>query len=198
MEPFILPATMELWLAQPKSRIDSFEIKQIKIAPNGKEADVTVMATFRIAQSPAPFTQAQLGKWAYEKGQWYLRVRKPGSLSEIFKPGPNQMSNSVDRLPPLVFDQNPVKIPRPKDDREVVVTVGFQNITAEPMTFQNLQTTCPCLRAEVVTQPVHLAEKSTLTLTYNPSLHKNAERLAVRALAIPADYSIELPVELTE
>ena len=196
VEPFVAKESQEIWLAQAKGRIDSYRIEEVKVAPDGKQADVTVLATFRMPQAEAPFTQPQKSQWLYEKGRWFIKLRRPPSLLEMFKAASSSTPTGPG-LSPLVFDQNPIQIPRPKEGGEAVVQVAFQNVTPDTIALQDLQTTCACLKAEVVGSGLGLAEKGTLTLTYNPSLHSNSERLAVRAMVTPTMYSLEVPVELT-
>ena len=199
VEPYVAEESQDIWLAQAKSTIDTFEIKEAKVAPDGKRADVTMMVTFRIPQVPnAPIRQLQKSEWLFEKGQWVIKLTPPPSMLELFK-----MSGAPSNPPvlktPLMFDQNPVKIPLPGADSETVVKVAFQNVTPNIVTLEDLSTTCPCLRAEVDKTVVYPDGKGVLTLTYHSSAAPSSARpLSVQAMLAPSMYYLDLPVEISE
>lgn len=84
VEPYVSADTRDLWSAQPKSTIDSYEIGEIKMDPDGRRADVTIRATFRVPQGPMSFTMSQKSEWVFEKEQWYLKVKKFPALLQMF------------------------------------------------------------------------------------------------------------------
>lgn len=196
VESFVSEDTRDLWFGQAKSTIDSFEIKEVTIAPDGKRAAVTVMATFYVPQANAPFTMPQKSEWVYEKGKWFLKVKKPVPITDLFK------SNTVPSEPrpaqsPLVFDQNPLQIPSSEADAERVVKVLFQNVTPNVVTVIDLGTNCPCLKAETDITLIQPEQKGILTVTYYPAASPiPLPRLAVQATLAPSMYLLDLPVEL--
>ena len=85
VEQYVTEDTRDLWLGQAKSTIEAFELGEIKVEPDGLRANVTVKATFRIAQSAGPFTTPQISEWVFEKNQWFLKVKKPRTVIELFQ-----------------------------------------------------------------------------------------------------------------
>jgi len=199
VEAYVAEESQDLWLAQAKGTIDAYEIKEVKVAPDGERADVTVMTTFRIPQVPgSPIQMPQKSEWLFEKGQWVIKLKPPPSMLEIFKRS-GAPSNPPVLKAPLVFDQNPVRIPPPEAGSETVVKVGFQNAGTLTVHLQDLKTTCPCLRAEVNTMVVQPGGKGTLTLTYLSSAAPSSKGpLSVQAILAPSMYFLDLPVEISE
>ncbi len=193
IEPFVSEDTRDIWFAQPKGAIESFEIKGVTVAPDGKRADVTVMVTFFVPQANATYTMPQKSEWVYEKGKWFLTVTPPPSLLEMFQAmgAPPQPEQAVS---PVVFDQNPILLPKAAVGSEVVVKVSFQNVTPHVVTVQELGTTCACLKAEMNTMELRPTEKGVLTLTYQATATPPTPRLAVQALLVPSMYLLDLPV----
>ena len=86
VEPYVAEESQDIWLAQAKGTIDSFEIKEVKVAPDGERADVTVMTIFRIAQVPgSPIHMPQKSEWLFEKSQWVIKLKHPPTMLDIFK-----------------------------------------------------------------------------------------------------------------
>ena len=199
VEQYVSEDTRDPWFAQPKSTIDSFEIKEIKVAPDGTKADVTVMATFRVPQAALPFTMPQKGEWVFEEGLWFLKIRKPPTLFEMFQ-ATGAPSNPQTSQSPFVFDQNPVLLPKSEGTSEIVVKVPFQNVNPNVVTVQELSTTCACLKAEMDKLRLNPEEHAILTVTYhNTSDTAPPARLAIQALILsPAVYQLELPVVLQD
>ncbi len=198
VEPYVAEESQDLWLAQAKGTIDAYEIKEVKIAPDGERADVTVMTAFRIAQVPgSPIHMPQMSEWLFEKGQWVIKLKPPPSMLEIFK-----MSGAPSNPPvlkaPLVFDQNPVRIPPPEAGSETVLRVPFQNVTSNVVMIQDLSTNCSCLQAEVDQTAVRPDGQGVLTLTYHPSANSSSKRsFSVQAILAPSTYFLDLPVVLS-
>ncbi len=195
VEPFVAEESQDIWLAQAKSTIDAFEIKEVKVAPDGERADVTVMVTYRIPQAPgAPVHQPQKSEWLFQNGKWVIKLKPPPSMLEIFK-----MSGAPSNPPvlkaPLTFDQNPVRIPHPEAGSEAVVKVPFRNVTSNVVMIQDLSTNCSCLQAQVDQTVVRPDGKGILTLTYHPSTNPATESpLSVQAILAPSTYFLDLPV----
>lgn len=194
VEQYVSEDARDLWFAQPKSGIEGFQIKDIKIDPDGKRADVIVMATFRVAQVPDPVTMAQRGEWVLDDGVWYLKVKKVPSLYDMFKAtgapsGPQS---------PFVFEQNPVRLPKTEDGSPTVVRIPLQNVSSRAIVVQELSTTCSCLEAIMDRLQLDAQEHAVLTVTYRPpSGQTPPSSLAIRAvLFTPAIYQLELPVLL--
>ena len=196
--PFISKDTLNIWLAQNKSIIEGFKIDSIQIAPDGKQAEVTVMATFHVPQVPtAPFSMAQKTQWVYEKGQWFMKVRPRPSQLELFQMMAQSSAAHMAPSSPLVFDQNPVKIPRSGAGTESVATVSFQNIFPMDVSIQDLKTNCACLKAEVDRTALPSTTKGVLTIKYSgPPDGLAGATLAVQATIAPMMYSLKLPVVL--
>ena len=196
--PFVSKDTQNIWLAQNKSTIEAFQIDSIKIAPDGKQADVTVMATFHVPQVPsAPFSIPQKTQWVYEKGQWFIKLRPRPSQLELFKLMAQSSTASLAPSSPFVFDQNPVQLPRTEAGAESVVKVSFQNITPLDLTIQNLRTSCSCLKVEVERTVIPVTAKGVFTIRYSESPDTPAGvPLAVQATIAPMMYSLNLPVIL--
>jgi hypothetical protein len=194
VEPFVSGATRDLWVAQPKGTIDSYQIKEIKVDPDGKRADVTVMATFHIPQIDAPFTQPQVSEWVYEKGKWFLKVKPRPTALDMFKASGAPSNTAVGQAKfPLVLDQNPIRFA----PGETVVTVPFQNTSADAVSIQDLRTTCPCLKAELDKMIVPPEGKGILTITYNAAaVPAQKPTLLVQALVAPTMFVLEVPVML--
>jgi uncharacterized protein DUF1573 len=199
MLPFVSQDSQDIWLKQHGSKIDSYQIDSVNVSPDGKRADVTVLATFRVLQYPdAPFTQSQKSEWVYEKRKWFLKL-KPGPSSLQFFREMGAPSDPAAQRSPLVFDQNPVRLPSPEPGGESVVKVPFQNTNPLVETIQDLKTNCPCLKAEVNISVLRPAEKGTLTITYNESLGNSPDSpLTVEATISPSMYHLRLPVIISK
>lgn len=208
VEPMVSEDTRNNWAAQAKGAIDSFQITEVKLEPDGKHANASVLVTFRIPQVGGPITQAQKSKWVYEKGNWFIQIQPPPSPLEAFRGAgiplagtPSAGTPSVPTTPisPVVWDQNPIRLPRPQAGAETVIKVSFQNVTPNPVLIQNLRSDCPCLKVATDKTQVQPVEKGVLTLTYNASLHPNPQGpLHVQGtLLAPAVYFLDLPVNIT-
>ncbi|OFV99789.1 MAG: hypothetical protein A3H28_06690 [Acidobacteria bacterium RIFCSPLOWO2_02_FULL_61_28] len=201
VQDYITEDSYDIWLAQPKNTIQSYEIKEVKVAPDRKQADVTVAATFLIPQFPAPLTQPQRSQWVYQKRQWFVRLPTPRDINDIFKEvfgtkGPASQPQPV--LSPLRFDQNPIRLPGREGAGEITVQVPFQNETTTVVTVKDLSTNCPCLKAEVDKTEVQPGEKGILTVTYRtPASDSPSRRLVVQATLSPTMFLLDLPVEFS-
>lgn len=195
VEPFLTEDSKDLWLALPKRAIDSLQLNEVKVAPDGTEAAVTLTITFRIPQFPtAPFTQPQYSKWLYREGEWFFKLQPPPSPLEIFKMGAAQ-SDPRPAPSPLLFDPNPIRLPNTGSGSQTVGKVSFQNVTPDAVTIQDLRAACPCLKAEVDKTVIAPQQKGVLTVTYAPSLNTAPQRpLAVQATLAPSQFVLDLPV----
>ena len=199
VQDYITEDSYDIWLAQAKNTIQSYEIKEVKVAPDRKQADVAVAATFLIPQFPAPLTQQQRSQWFYQKRQWFVRLQTPRDMNDVFKDvfgtkGPVSTPQPVQS--PLRFDQNPVRLPGREGAGEITVKVPFQNDAPAPVTIKDLGTNCPCLHAEVDKTLLQPQEKGILTVTYRtPASDTPSRRLAVQATLAPMMFLLELPVE---
>ena len=200
VETYLTEDSYDSWLALPKNTIESYQIKEVKIAPDRKQADVTVLVTSRVPQFPAPFTFPQPTKWLYQKRQWFIRLPKARELSEVFKEvfgtkGPTSQPQPVQS--PLVFDQNPLRLPRSQGGAEITAKIAFQNVTSTAVTVTDLGTNCLCLKAEVDKTVVQPQEKGVLTVTYRESEGPPTRRLAIQATLAPSLFLLDLPVEFS-
>ncbi len=198
VEAYVAEESQDIWLAQAKGTIDAYEIKEVKIAPDGERADVTVMTVFRIPQAPrAPIHMPQKSEWLYQSGQWVIKLKPPPSMLEIFKMS-GAPANPGMMKAPLLFDQNPVKISPPEAGSETVVKVPFQNVTSNVVMIQDLSTNCSCLQAEVDRTAVLPDGQGVLTLTYHPSADSSSKRsFSVQAILAPSTYFLNLPVVIS-
>ena len=200
VQDYITEDSYDTWLAQPKNTIQSYEIKEVKVAPDRKQADVTVMVTFIIPQFPVALTHARPSQWVYQKRQWFIRLATPKELGEVFREvfgtkGPVSEPQPV--TSPLVFDQNPIRLPRNEGAAETTVKVPFQNVSSTPVTVKDLNTNCPCLSVEVDKTMVRPQEKGTLTVTYRAPANDRPARPAIRAVLSPSLYLLDLAVEFS-
>lgn len=201
VQDYLTEDSQDIWFGLPKNTIDSYEIKEVKIAPDRKQADVTVLVTFRIAQFPSPFTAPRPSKWVYQKRQWFVRLPKPEELSETIQRVFGTKASSSAPQPvqsPLRFDQNPVRLPRSEGASEITVKVPFQNITTAPVTVRDLGTNCVCLKAEMDKVELAAEEKGILTVTYIAAPgERPSHRMAVQAMISPSLYLLDLTVEFS-
>lgn len=204
VENYITKDSQDTWLAQAKSKIESFEIKEVKVAPNGREADVMVLVTFYIPQVSAPFHQPRRTKWIYERRNWFTPLPPLLSATELFQKVFGQGANmgSLPSVPqpvqsPLRFEQNPIRLTRPEGAAEITVKVPFQNVTPNAVTVMDLGTNCPCLQAAMDKLVVQPGEQGILTVTYRVSGGPPARPPAVQATLGPAMYLLDLPVEIS-
>ena len=200
-QDYISEDSYDTWLALPKNTMESYEIKEVKVSPDRKQADVTVLVTSRVPQFPSSLSYPQPTKWIYQKRQWFIRLPKPRELSEVFKDvfgtkGPVSAPQVVQS--PLRFDQNPVRLPGREGAAELTVQVPFQNDTSAAVTIQDLGANCPCLKAEVDKTVLQPQEKGILTVTYRtPASDTPSRRLVVQATLAPMMFLLDLPVEFS-
>lgn len=194
VEPFVTPDTREIWISAPKNKLMSFHVENVKMAPDGKQATVSVSVVGTVARLPgASMNQTQNSEWLKDRGKWYIKLKRSPSLLEIFKTikSPSDIASTQ---PPLIFDHNPVKIPEDTGG-ETVVKVSFQSIAGYGIAIQDLGTSCPCLTAEVDRTSMQLGEKGVLTLHYNPAANVPTQRtLSVHATVAPLMYPLQLSV----
>lgn len=204
VEPMVSEGTQNIWLVQPKGKIEAFQITEVKVEPDGRQANVTVMVTYRIPQVTTPFTQTERSKWVLEKGRWVIQLQPMPSLSgmypSMFEQTPNSNVASPTAPLPIVFSEKPVRIRRPQGGSETTVKVEIQNVTPNTVKLQNLGTDCPCLKVVADRTELRPVEKGNLTLTYNPSLHPDPKApLHVRGTILaPAIFTLDLPVNITD
>ena len=196
VEAYVTKDSQEIWFTQPKGKILSFRIVDIKIAPDGKRADVSVSTTVRVAQIPEPVNQMEKSEWVLEHHDWFIRLKPMPTLLEMFR-ATGAPPSAMNSPAPIVFDQNPIRF-KPIPDSLTVVTVPFKNTSSMVVTVQDLSSNCPCIKAEMDKTVLEPNETGTLTVTYNRSLNSAPERrLSVMALIAPIMYYLELPVELS-
>lgn len=196
--PFVSKDTRQIWLGLGKSTIESYKIDTVEMAPGNKTAKVSVLVTNRFPQAfNAPFTRPQRSDWIYEKGEWFVKLRPRPSLTELFK-SLNPPSNvATPATSPVIFEQNPVKLPLPGEGADSVVKISFQNIAPIAISVGNLRTNCACLTAEMDRTEYPMTVQGVLTLTYHPKLNNSPETsLAVQATLAPLGYELNLPVVL--
>jgi len=194
---FLTEDSKDIWFGLPKGKMDSFEIQEIRIDPDGQRADVKVMSTFRIPQVDAPFHQPQNSEWFYQEGDWFLKLKEPKSLLETMMS--QNAQNPIIVQPPLVFDENPVKIPAAPDGESVTVKVPFRNDTPTAVAVRELATSCQCLKA--VMDPLIIPAQSggVLSITFTPPANFASGRTpAVHALLAPSMYLLNLPLVIKE
>jgi len=194
VEQYVTEDTRDLWYAQTKGTILSFEFGEIEMDPDGSRADVTMKATFRVDRVPNPVTMPQRSEWFFEGGQWFYKVRKPQSLLEIFK-NTKAASSPVAARSPLVFHPNPIRIPDPESGSESVVRVTFWNMSSEVVSFRDLGTNCSCLTVEASRTSLPPRGRATLKVTYHSSTPPPSEPApAVEAIVTPSMHILNLPV----
>jgi hypothetical protein len=194
VEQYVTEDTRDLWYSQPKSPIESFEIGEIKIDPDGLRADVTVRATFQVARVPVPVTMPLKGEWVSSDGVWYLKVKKPPTLLEMYQ-ATGAVNSPFAARSPLVFDQDPIRIPKSDPGSDIVVRVPFRNPTADTVTFRDLGANCSCLTVETDKTLVRPKGSGTLTLTYHSAIPLPSEIApAVQAVLTPSMHILNLPV----
>ncbi|MGH9786781.1 MAG: DUF1573 domain-containing protein [Terriglobia bacterium] len=208
VENYITKDSQDTWLAMAKSRIESFEIKEVQIAPGNREADVTVLVTFYIPQVSAPFHQPRKTKWIYERRNWFTRLPPMMSATELFQKvfASGGAAGSFPSLPqtvqsPLRFEQNPVRLPLQEGTADVAVQtvqVPFQNVSSTTVTVMNLGTNCSCLEVAVDKQILQPNEAGVLTVTYRGAPGARPARPpAVQATIGPTLFLLDLPVEIS-
>lgn len=192
-ESFLTKDSLDLWAGQAKSAIISFHIEEVKVAPDGKQADATVQVTFNVPQMPAtPFAQPQKSQWLYQKGKWFLKLKRPPSVAELFK---TSRPSEVEVAPsPLSFAQNPIKLPIPRPDSETVVKTFVQNMAIGDVSVEDLRTTCSCLTAEMDRTIFHPADRGVLTVQYVGPYPPSQSTIHVQATLSPMMYLLDLPV----
>jgi len=197
VEAYVSEDSRDLWFGQPKSAIEAYELGEIKLDPDGRRADVTVKATFRVPPVPVPFTMPQKGEWVFENEQWFLKVKPRPTMLEMFRATGAPLNPQASRSP-FTFEQNPVVLPKAEGGSEIVVKVPFQNVIPTAVTVQELSTTCACLKAEMDKLQLRPEEHGILTVTYRATAGETPPSgLAIRGLLFtPAVYQLELPVAL--
>lgn len=203
VENYITRDSQDTWLAMAKNKIESFEIKEVQIAPGNREADVTVLVTFYIPQVSAPFHQPRKTKWIYERRNWFTHLPPLVSATELFQKvfgaGGNMggLTSPQTVQPPLRFDQNPVRLSRQEGAAEITAQVRFQNVTASVVSVTQLGSNCPCLQLSMDKLLVQPGEQGILTVTYR-ALPQGPPSSApvIQATLGPTFYLLDLPVEI--
>jgi len=193
VEAFLTKDSLDLWAGQAKGTITSFRIEEVKVAPDGKQADATVQVTFNVPKMPmVPFTLPQKSQWLYQKGKWFLKLKRPPPVLELFK---TTRPSEVEVAPsPLSFAQNPIQLPVPQPDAETVVKIFVQNMTIGDVTVEDLRTTCSCLTAEMDRTTFHSADRGVLTVKYVGPYPPAQPTMHVQATLSPMMYLLDLPV----
>lgn len=198
--PFISEDTRQNWIATAKGKVNSYHIESVNIAPDGKQARVTVEVVFPFPKLFTTLvTQPQMSDWVYQKGEWFMKMRPRPSLVDLMELAGNPPPNPAGSLPPFALEQNPIKVPLPAPGAESVVRVSFQNVSPLPTTFQNLRTNCPCLKVEVDRPELQTGGKGTLTVTFSGSPDDSSGTpLAIQATILPSMYSLNIPVVVSK
>ena len=207
VQNYITEDSQDTWFTQAKAKIDSYEVQEVKLSPNGKEAEVVVMVTFHIPPISAPFHQPRRTKWTLDKEKWVVSLPPPVSLAEMFPqmfrgggdpanpaPPPALIAES-----PLRFEQNPIRLSPPAADSDItVVTVPFQNVSSSPVTVLQLGSNCPCLQVATDKNVFQPNEKGVLRVRYRaPSGERPANPPLVQATLAPTMFLLDIPVELS-
>ena len=107
VDAYITDDSRNIWLAQAKNTIEAFKIDELTVAPDGQKADVTVMISFRIPQFPtAPFSQPQKTEWFHQGGEWFVQLKPPPSLIDLFTKGSTAVKPAAPK-PAFRFDPKP-------------------------------------------------------------------------------------------
>jgi len=202
VENYLTKDSQDTWLTMAKNKIQSFEVKEVQIAPGNREADVTVLVTFYIPQVSAPFQQPRKTKWINERRNWFIKLPPMVSATELFQKvfGAGSMgglSSPQTVQPPLRFDQNPVRLSRQEGAAESTAQVPFQNVTASVVSVTQLGSNCPCLQVSMDKLLVQPGEQGILTVTYR-ALPQGPPSSApvIQATLGPTFYLLDLPVEI--
>jgi len=202
VENYLTKDSQDTWLTMAKNKIQSFEVKEVQIAPGNREADVTVLVTFYIPQVSAPFQQPRKTKWINERRNWFIKLPPMVSATELFQKvfGAGSMgglSSPQTVQPPLRFDQNPVRLSRQEGAAESTAQVPFQNVTANVVSVTQLGSNCPCLQVSMDKLLVQPGEQGILTVTYR-ALPQGPPSSApvIQATLGPTFYLLDLPVEI--
>jgi hypothetical protein len=195
VEPFVTPDTRSIWIEAPKSKLISYRVVTVKIEPDGKRATATVAVVSTVPRMPgAPLNHTQSSDWMNENGQWYIKLKRQPSLLEIFHSikAPSDVARTQ---PPLLFEQNPIKIPPSDGTDEKVIKVPYQSIAGYAINIQGMSTSCACLTAEVDRTTMNLGEKGVLTLHYRPAANVPTQtNISIHATVAPLMYPLNLTV----
>ena len=85
VETLITDSSRDIWKAEWKGTIESFHIESLKIDSDGKRADVIATVKLRVAQISVPLELPQKTEWIYKKRQWFLQLKPPANLMDMFK-----------------------------------------------------------------------------------------------------------------
>lgn len=202
VENYLTRDSQDTWLTMAKNKIESFEVKEVQIAPGNREADVTVLVTFYIPQVSAPFQQPRKTKWINERRNWFIKLPPMMSATELFQKvfsagSMGGLSAPQTVQPPLRFDQNPVRLSRQEGAAESTAQVPFQNVTASVVSVTQLGSNCPCLQVSMDKLLVQPGEQGILTVTYR-ALPQGPPSSApvIQATLGPTFYLLDLPVEI--
>jgi hypothetical protein len=159
--------------SEAKKPVTEYQIDSVKIAADGKSAEVVVRLPgppAMIAGPPVFIPRSTI--WKLAGGRWYMELpdphaggKPPGPGDQPQAPGPQFSVNSTD----LKFGSTWVSVGFVHKGEVKVARFPFTNVSQRAVTVADVQSTCPCLRMSSQQKEFKPGDAGVIELTFDPS-----------------------------
>lgn len=187
-EGFVTEAGRDTFYSAPKTRIFSYEVKNIEFNPDLNSANVLVAAetVMPTPLSAHPVKQPLQSKWTRVDGQWYLDL-KPVNSGDAYqtpagamhfntetgkdggRPGQFRPPNLASMQTMYELSNRNLRFNSEATDVETQ-TVTVKNKFQESLTIERETRDFPGMKIEVASEVVPKDGETTITFTYDPKL----------------------------
>lgn len=173
VETFLADDSKETYRQQSKSGVKGFEIKSVKLGPDGTTATVIVEVPVFGPGAPGPIPIEKTSHWVLVSGVWYLQLPKsdPNLLKEMYRP-PSQKAFGAKPLAlsqDLKFESTWVGAGYFRPGEISVARFPFKNVAKHTVTLAEVQTGSDCLRLKTRQKEFKPGESAVLEFEFDPS-----------------------------
>ncbi len=185
-ERYLTEDSKENFRNQQKSPFVGFEIKSVKLEPDGKTATTLVLVqTLVPAFSLTPMPVSSTTSWRLVQGAWYAVIPKPApnAWKAAFSPPPGgSAAKQVPHLEELKFKGHTYYFAVIPPGKVKVVRFPFKNVTDHAVTITEVVTGCDCLKAKIDKKRYEPGESGELAVEFDPSdyAREYAQTIVVR------------------
>jgi hypothetical protein len=168
-----------------------FEVKSVKLAPEGSSAAVEIAILFMDPRVPTPIPFPRQTDWLLEDGEWRFALPDPMSLfrQRNTRPAGQQGAQA------LKFSQDRAKFGEIRQGDKKQVQVSFTNISDQPVRITEVVTDCECLQAKTDKQTYAPGEAGVITIDFDPANYLYYYQQTIVVKTDPGDLRSLLMVE---
>lgn len=173
VETFLTDDSKETYRQQAKSGVKGFEIKSVKLDPDGQKATVIVEIPVWGPGAPGPIAVEKTSQWVIVSGVWYVQLPKsdPNLLKEMFQAPPRTAfgGKPLTLSQDLKFQSTWVGAGYFRPGEISVARFPFTNVGKHPVSLVEVQTGSDCLQLKTRQKEFKPGESAVLEFAFDPS-----------------------------